>query len=91
MEFPSNTRDFKVVGNRLVVCHSEAVHYKKPLSGSSFKQLKWTHLGHLKIVDLVFLHPDDPRNDNPPALKSSLNLLKLSNHRRVVGMFFLKG
>ena len=57
MESPSKTRDFKVVGNRLVVCHSEAVDYKKPLSSSSFKQLKRTHLGHVKIVDLVFFHP----------------------------------
>ena len=56
MESPSNSGDLKVVGNRLVVCHSEAVDYKKPLSGSSFKQLKWIHRvtwGHLKIVDLV--------------------------------------
>ena len=53
MESPSKRGDLKVLGNRFVVCHSEAVDYKKPLSGSSFKQLKWTHLGHLKIVDLV--------------------------------------
>lgn len=49
MESPSKSGDLKVVGNRLVVCHSEAVVYLKPLGGA----IEIT----LKIVDLVvFLH-----------------------------------
>lgn len=74
------------------------------VSGLSFRScplyetFEWSNWnGHiwvtLKIVDLVFLHPDDPetpkakdgrkwRNDHPLVLKSSLNLL---NHPIIVG------